>query len=210
MKNLNTANKVTILRILLLIPFVSCMLKINDPAISPLFQDVLRYMSIAVFAAMAASDVLDGYLARKKGQCTQLGAFLDPMADKLLMLCACLLLASERSGIPNFRLPSTVVVLIVGKDIFLLLGFLVVYFTTTESKVIPAPIGKLATSLQISMVAAILLAPEISQILPGWIWVLRVLWWSAATTALIATLIYIRMGSGYVEHEQHPAKEQNH
>ena len=53
------------------------------------------------------------------------------------------------------------------------------------------------------MVAGILLAPEISMFIPGWIWVLRVLWWSAAGTAILGTLIYIRKGSGYIEeHEQ--------
>jgi hypothetical protein len=53
------------------------------------------------------------------------------------------------------------------------------------------------------MVAGILIAPEISTFLPGWIWFLRVLWWSAAGTAILATLIYIRNGSRYIEqHEQ--------
>jgi len=60
-------------------------------------------------------------------------------------------------------------------------------------------IGKLATALQLSMVAGILIAPEVSGVLPGWIWFLRVLWWSAAGTAILATLIYIRNGSRYIE-----------
>ena len=200
---LNWANRITILRILLLVPFVSCMLKINDPALEAVGRQAMRYVSIVIFLIMAASDVLDGYLARKTGQITRLGAFLDPMADKLLITCACLLLASQRAGIDGFRLPSTVVVLIIGKDIFLLLGFLVVYFTTFQVRVIPARIGKIATTLQLSMVAGILIAPELSGFVPGWIWVLRVLWWSAAGTAILATLIYIRKGNRYIEeHEQ--------
>ena len=63
----------------------------------------------------------------------------------------------------------------------------------------PVLIGKIATTLQLSMVAAILLGPEISCFLPWWIWFLRVLWWSAAGTAILTTLIYIRNGSRYVE-----------
>jgi hypothetical protein len=55
------------------------------------------------------------------------------------------------------------------------------------------------------MVAGILVAPEISSIFGGWRWFLRVLWWSAAGTAILATLIYIRKGSRYIEeYEQSP------
>lgn len=192
---LNWANRITIARILLIVPFVSCMLKINDPELG----DMMRYIAVVIFFAMAASDVLDGYLARKKGQVTRLGSFLDPMADKMLMTSACLLLASQRAHVGEFLLPSTVVVLIVGKDLFLLIGFTIVYFITSEIRIVPVLIGKIATALQLSMVAAILLAPEISRIVPGWIWFLRVLWWSAAGTAILATLIYIRTGSRYIE-----------
>jgi len=196
---LNWANRITIIRILLIVPFVSCMLKINDPALTPTLQNLLRYIAILVFMVMVFSDILDGYLARIKRQTTTLGTFLDPTADKLLMVCACLLLASQRAHVGNFKLPSTVVVLIVGKDLFLLIGFVIIYFITSQVHIVPAPIGKVATVLQSSMVAAILLAPEFSTCLPGWIWFLRFLWWSAAGTAILATLIYIRDGSRYIE-----------
>ncbi|MHC4075885.1 MAG: CDP-alcohol phosphatidyltransferase family protein [Planctomycetota bacterium] len=196
---LNWANRITIFRILLLIPFVSCMLKINDVALTETLRNGMRYAAILIFLMMAASDVFDGYLARKRGQVTKFGSFLDPLADKLLMTCACLLLISKRAGIPGFALPPTVVVLIIGKDMFLLMGFTIVYFITAEVRIIPEPIGKLATSLQLSMVAAVLVAPEVSAWIPGWIWLLRFLWWSAAATAIFATLIYIRTGSRYIE-----------
>ena len=51
----------------------------------------------------------------------------------------------------------------------------------------------------VDVMVAILLAPEISGFVPGWIWFLRVLWWSAAGTAILATLIYIRDGSRYID-----------
>jgi len=196
---LSWASRITILRILLIIPFVSFMLKINDPALSPGVQNAMRYVSIIIFLAMAVSDVIDGYLARRKKQITKLGAFLDPLADKLLMTCACLLLASQRGHVEGFLLPPTVVVLIIGKDLFLLIGFTIVYFITSRIHIVPVFIGKLATTLQLSMVAGILIAPEVSGVLPGWIWFLRFLWWSAAGTAILTTLIYIRNGSRYIE-----------
>jgi CDP-diacylglycerol--glycerol-3-phosphate 3-phosphatidyltransferase len=193
--NLNWANRLTILRILLIVPFVSCMLKINQPELG----DATRYIAIAVYLFMAISDGIDGYLARTKKLATRLGAFLDPVADKLLITCACLLLVSQRGRVDGFLLPTTVVVLIIGKDLFLLIGFLVVYFITSRVFIAPAMIGKFANTLQLSMVAGILIGPEVSGFLPWWIWFLRVLWWSAAGTAIIATLIYIRMGSQYIE-----------
>jgi len=204
---LNWASRITILRILLLVPFVSCMLQINDPEFSAAMRNAMRYISIAIFLTMAISDGIDGYLARKNGQITKLGSFLDPLADKLLMTCACLLLASRQGGINGFRLPTTVVVLIIGKDLFLLIGFVIVYFITFQVRIVPAFVGKVATTLQLSMVAAILIAPDVSRILPGWIWFLRFLWWSAAATAIAATLIYIRNGSRYIEqYEQEISK----
>jgi CDP-diacylglycerol--glycerol-3-phosphate 3-phosphatidyltransferase len=196
---LNWANRITILRILLIVPFVSCMLKINDPELASEVRGVMRYAAVAIFLVMSGSDVLDGYLARRRGQTTKLGTFLDPTADKLLITCACLLLASARAGVDGFLLPPTVVVVIIGKDILLLTGFLIIYFITERIHIAPARVGKTATGLQLSMVAAILLAPEFSAVLPGWIWFLRLLWWSAAAMAVATTLVYIRQGSRYLE-----------
>jgi cardiolipin synthase len=196
---LSLASRITIFRILLIVPFVSFMLKTNDPVLSTGAQNAMRYVSIIIFLVMAISDGIDGYLARRKMQVTKLGAFLDPIADKLLMTCACLLLASQRGHVRNFLLPPTVVVLIIGKDLFLLLGFTIVYLITSKINIVPVFIGKLATTLQLSMVAGILIAPEVSGVLPGWKWFLPVLWWSAAGTAILATLIYIRNGSRYIE-----------
>ncbi len=200
---LTWANRMTILRILLIVPFVICMLKINDLHLNVDHRNALRYIATIIYLFMAVSDGLDGYLARIKKQTTRLGTFLDPVADKLLITSACLLLASERGHVKGFLIPPTVVVLIIGKDLFLLIGFVIVYFITSRFLIAPVLIGKIATALQLSMVGAILLAPEISIVLQGWIWFIRTVWWLAAGTALLATLIYIRNGSRYIEiHEQ--------
>ncbi|MHC4647324.1 MAG: CDP-alcohol phosphatidyltransferase family protein [Planctomycetota bacterium] len=192
---LSWPNRITILRILLIIPFVSFMLKINDSELGAM----MRYCAIVIYLVMAASDGLDGYLARTKKQVTRLGAFLDPIADKLLITSACLLLASQRASVKGFLLPPTVVVVIIGKDLFLLIGFVILYLITGQIRIAPVFAGKAATALQLSMVAAVLVAPEASRLLPGWHWFLWVLWWSAAGTAILATLIYIRNGSRYIE-----------
>lgn len=204
---LNWANRITVLRILLIIPFIIFMLKMNSPNVTELQSNLLRYAALLIFVIMAASDGVDGYLARKKGQSTRLGAFLDPMADKLLMTSACLLLTSKSGGVHGFLLDPAIVVLIIGKDVFLLVGFLIVYFITFQVRIVPVFIGKAATTLQLVMVSAILISPDVSRIIDGWSIFLRILWWSAATAAILTTLIYIRNGSRYIdEHEQTLAK----
>ena len=201
---LSWANRITILRILLIAPFVSCMLQINDAELSEGIRHLIRYSAVVIFSLMAISDWLDGYLARKNGEATRLGAFLDPMADKLLITSASLLLASYHAGVAGFILPPTVVVLIIGKDVLIFLGFLIIYFLTGKVLVVPVLAGKASTALQLSMVAAILIAPEVSSVLHGWVYFVRALWWSAAGAAVLATLVYIRAGSKFIEqYEQH-------
>ncbi len=198
---LSWANRITILRILLIVPFISCMLKINDAE----FGNVMRYIAIVIFLFMAISDAFDGYMARRNRQITRLGAFLDPMADKLLITSACLLLISKQGSVEGFPLPSLVVILIISKDAVLTLGFVTLYFFTSKIYTAPIFVGKVATVLQLSMVAGILLGPEFSSFLPGWIWFLQVLWWSAAGTAILAVIIYIRNGVRYYEEYEQDA-----
>lgn len=196
---LSWATRITLVRILLIVPFVMFLLNMNDPTVSPRARTGLRYAAIAVFVVMAVSDALDGYLARRHRQITRLGTFLDPVADKLLMTSACLLLASQRGHVEGFTLPTTVVVAIVGKDILIVVGFAIVYLVTSQIRVVPVLLGKAATALQLVMVAFVLTAPEFSRVIPHYRLALSVLWWSAAAVAILATLVYIRAGSRYIE-----------
>ena len=196
---LNWANRFTILRILLIAHFISCKLQINDPALSEHIRHLIRYSAVVIFFLMAISDGLDGFFARKNGQSTKLGAFLDPTADKLLITAACLLLASRHAGVEGFILPSTVVVLIIGKDILLFIGFLIIYFMLGKVHIVTAFAGKASTALQLSMVPAILIAPEVSSVIHGWVYFVQLLWWAAAAAAVLATLVYIRTGSRFIE-----------
>jgi phosphatidylglycerophosphate synthase len=159
----------------------------------------LRHAAVAIFVLMAVSDALDGYLARRRKEITQLGTFLDPLADKLLITSACLLLISQRARVAEFVLPSTVVVLIIGKDLLVVLGFVVVYLITARIHIVPVFAGKLATALQLVMVSLVLVAPELSAIIPGFRPLLSVVWWSAGAAAVLATLVYIRNGGRYIE-----------
>jgi len=148
---------------------------------------------------MSASDALDGYLARVKKQATPLGAFLDPLADKLMITCACVILSLPQTAVEGFRLPLTVVVLIIGKDTLLLLGFVVTYFLTGGIHIKPIWAGKASTFFQICMVLSILIGPEVSDHFQLWAVLVSILWWLTGFWALIATFVYIWRGIRYIE-----------
>jgi cardiolipin synthase len=196
---LSWPTRITLLRILLIVPFVGCMINTHDPHFTAATQDMLRYVAMLIFVLMAGSDALDGYLARRRHQITKLGTFLDPLADKLLITSASLLLVSQKAYVDGFPLPLTVVVLIIGKDVLITIGFIIVYLITSQTHIVPVFVGKLATALQLVMVAAVLIAPEASQVVPAYRWLVQALWWSAAGAAVLAALIYIRNGSRYIE-----------
>ena len=189
------ANGITIVRILLIFPFVICMLYINDLQRG----QWMRYAAILIFAGMGISDAVDGYLARRRRQVSRLGTFLDPLADKLLMTCACVLLTVESTSVAGYRLPGAVVVLIIGKDILLSLGFVVVYFLTGKVRIVPVFAGKLSTFFQLLMVFCILLSPEIDGWIGIWPYYIRGLWTVTAVLAVLATAIYIWNGIRYIE-----------
>jgi phosphatidylglycerophosphate synthase len=92
-----------------------------------------------------------------------------------------------------------VVVLIIGKDVLITIGFLVMYLITSHAHIVPVFAGKLATALQLTMVIAVLIAPDLAGVIPGYRGFVHVLWWSAAAAAVVAALVYIRNGSRYIE-----------
>lgn len=199
------ANQITIVRILLIFPFVICMLSINDPQQGAL----MRHIATAIFAVMSISDAADGYLARVKKQVSRLGAFLDPLADKLLMTCACILLSLKETSVAGYRLPGAVVVLIIGKDLLLTLGFVICYLLTRRVRIVPVFAGKAATFLQLVMVLSILISPEMERWIPNWPAGVRGIWTLTAGAAVLATVIYIWGGIRYIEEfEEDIEKEQ--
>ena len=196
-------NRITLARILLTGPFVIAMLHINDAE----YQPWSRYGALTIFIVMALSDAMDGCLARQNNCITKLGTFLDPLADKLLITCSCLLLASTKSAVPGMRLPDVVVVVIIGKDIYTILGFMIIYLITSQMKIVPVAAGKISTSVQLSMVIAILISPEVAAVLPKFVYLPQILWWAATALAVVTVVIYTRNGTRYMnEYEQQQKK----
>jgi len=202
---LSWPNRITLVRILLIPPFVIFMLNMNAPQ----YNHIPRYAALAVFGVMALSDALDGWLARRSHDITKLGTFLDPLADKLLITCSCLLLASGTASVPGLQLPSAVVVIIIGKDLWTTIGFILIYFITGQIRILPQFAGKLSTALQLVMVISILLSPDITPRFPVFPRCVQVLWWSAAALAVITILVYTRNGTRFVNEYEHALKQKN-
>lgn len=114
-----------------------------------------RYFALIIMVCAALSDALDGYLARRNGEITRVGKYLDPIADKLLLVTACTLLSSDRLwGEPRF--PNWLPAIVVFRDMFIAFGaFGLTLFTGKTLE--PNTLGKMTTFFQISAVISVLL-----------------------------------------------------
>lgn len=187
-RNLSWPNRISLLRLLAVPPFVVLLLNQAE-------WPGARYAAMGVFLAMGLSDALDGYLARRSGQVTRLGSILDPLADKVLITCSAILLATGWAAVPGARLHNWVAVAIVGKDLWVVLGFLVLHLVTGHVKVRPTRAGKLCTLGQIVMVAGVLLAPDLNRL--GYGVGSRLadgLGWGAVVLCVLAIGSYTRLG----------------
>jgi cardiolipin synthase len=129
------ANQLTVLRILLIPVFV--VLLVYDA----------RIAALVVFLLTCISDVLDGYIARTWRQQTTLGTFLDPIADKLLMVTTFATLALLGA------LPASLTILLVGRDVALSLVIGIVLWTTGRRLLGPTSLGRAAIFGQMWTVA---------------------------------------------------------
>jgi cardiolipin synthase len=131
---MNIPNSLTILRILLIPVFIGLMMYGED--------------GLALLALLVAglTDAIDGTLARKLNQSTRLGAFLDPLADKLLLISGFICLSILH------LVPSWLVILVVSRDAMLLVGTVLAHLTNTTIDISSTILGKGTTLLQLSYV----------------------------------------------------------
>ncbi len=137
---LNLPNFLTLLRILTI----------------PVFLEFLSYHfyweALVVFIIGGVTDFLDGFTARRMKQQTALGAYLDPVADKLLVITSFVMLGSI-GGIPMW-----LAIVVVVRDVFIVLGYVIVYFLIEERlQVKPTLTGKWSTTLQLLTLGVALL-----------------------------------------------------
>lgn len=162
---MTTANKVTILRILLIPFFVVELIYYVRTG-----NEVHRLLAILSFAVTAILDGVDGYIARHYNQISELGKILDPLADKLLLVSGIVLLSFDNA--PHFRqIPLWLTGTIIGRDLLLGLGAVVIHLVVGKITVRPRLTGKLATVFQMLVVIWILLQWDIHRDLLR-IWIL--------------------------------------
>jgi cardiolipin synthase (CMP-forming) len=172
---LNLPNFLTLVRIVA-IPFFLILLA------SHLYLDAL-----AIFVLGGVTDALDGFVARRMNQKTSLGAYLDPIADKLLLTSSFIMLGMMGS------LPIWLAVLIVSRDVVILAGFAFVSFMLEERfEVQPTLMGKLSTALQLLTIAVVLVMLANADILNPWMD--DVLFYLAAAATVISGVQYIYRG----------------
>lgn len=166
-------NWLTILRILLI----------------PIFVTLLVYRwagpALLVFCLASLTDMLDGYIARSQGRQTRLGAFLDPVADKLLLTSGFVTLTWLKV------IPFWIAAVVVSRDVVLSIGVLVIHVAGGTVHPSPSWIGKLSTAFQmVTVLAAMisfyfrLLPPEVTPLLA----------WITAALTVTSGLQYIIMG----------------
>ncbi len=119
------------------------------------------FVSLAAFLLACLTDGLDGYIARRYNQKTVLGSYMDPVADKLLLVSGFLSL-SFMSHLPDsMRIPAWVTILVIARDGIILIGAVMVFLITGRLKAQPLYIGKITTVLQMAaLFFSLVSAPE--------------------------------------------------
>jgi CDP-diacylglycerol--glycerol-3-phosphate 3-phosphatidyltransferase len=172
------ANKITISRICLIPVFALAAIAYTSTVEIGLPDHRLRWLAAALFLIAAATDGIDGYVARKYKQQSHLGAILDPIADKGLVITALVLLSTRSSAFPLW-FPLSVI----GRDLILVLGYLYISRRFQPLQVRPSLVGKLATIFQISSILIYLL---------GFPWI------DLQVPVTLATAFTLSSGVGYV------------
>ena len=139
---MTTANKVTIMRILLIPFFIVQILYYFRNG-----HELHRFLGLTAFAVAAILDGVDGYIARHYNQKSELGAILDPLADKLLLVSGIVVL-SFGNELYIKAIPLWFTITIISRDVLIVIGLALVYMTCGKVTVRPRMTGKVATVLQ--------------------------------------------------------------
>src|SRR5579872_6549933 len=177
---MNLPNTLTILRIFF-VPFLVAVLVEQDLRID--WHGVFvahEFLALAIFLAAAATDLLDGYLARRWGQITTVGTLLDPIADKLLISAALISLVQIR------KVPAWMVVLIIGRE-FAVSGLRSI--AAAEGYTIRASdLGKTKMVSQVAAISVMLLATRHPALLVSG----EIMMWVVIFFALLSAVSYFR------------------
>ncbi|MFQ5896276.1 MAG: CDP-alcohol phosphatidyltransferase family protein [Nitrospinota bacterium] len=170
--HLTLATKVTALRILLV----------------PLFVLLLVYgqrmLALLLFCATGLLDGVDGFIARRRGEKTKLGALLDPLADKMLLMTS--FVALTLLGV----IPAWLTIVVVSRDLLIGLGFMIIFFLSGYPEPRPSMLGKLTTVAQILTIFFALVVHALDALSRA----LEAMGWAAAALTVASGLHYLHRG----------------
>jgi CDP-diacylglycerol--glycerol-3-phosphate 3-phosphatidyltransferase len=172
---MNIANKISTFRILTAPFFIACLLYYSPE------RDYLRFVALAVFILAVFSDLIDGYIARKRKQHSPAGLVLDPLADKILLVSAFIFLYLIDTGI---RFPLWVTFIVVCRDAIIVLGIISIFMVSQKLDMYPSRWGKLTTGFQMGSIISVLIRFKFSYIL----------WSVAVFFTIVSSIVYIRKG----------------
>jgi len=183
-ERMNIPNSLTLLRIILV------------PVIVILLMQGSYWMGLIVFLVSGLTDILDGYLARVLNQQTVLGSYLDPIADKALMISCYVTLAVKKI------LPGWLSVVVISRDCIILLGVAVLSIMSVSYKIQPVLLGKLTTAVQILTILVFLA----SRALPGAVAdsCMEALVWVTVFFTVVSGFYYMVIGVRFINHQQKP------
>ncbi len=182
----NLPNFLTLLRLLAI------------PCFLILLEDLRFAEALAVFVAAGITDSLDGAIARLTHTKTTLGAYLDPAADKLLLVSAFIALGFMH------EVPRFLVVVVLSRDVMIVLGYFLLFVLTQRAmEVRPTVSGKLSTFLQLCAVTVVL----VRHVHPGLVTARAedILFYSTATVTAAAGMQYLYRGLAWLQRHEEPA-----
>lgn len=175
---MNIPNLLTLIRIILVPIFVILMMQGSFP------------YALAVFVIAGVTDGLDGFLARILKQQTVLGSYLDPLADKALIITSFVILATLEI------IPSWLAVVVISRDCIILFGVSVLFLMSVPFEIRPTYVSKATTVLQLLTVFLVL----VSKWLPGYTnaLVIMTLFWGTAFFTVVSGFYYIFKGIKFI------------
>ena len=177
---MNLANRLTILRILLVPAFIAALLYYTPE------NHFFYFVALGTFFVACVTDGLDGYVAKKLNQKTEFGSYMDPLADKFLLLSGFLSLSLMQNLPDGMRIPAWVTIPIISRDVVILAGSLMVFMATGKLKAKPLFVGKLTTVAQMATLSlSLLMAP---------FWLREVFYFLVLSFTVWSGALYIRLG----------------
>ncbi len=173
------ANRITVIRILAIPFFIICLMYYVPQ------KDYLRYLALLIFVFAVLTDGIDGLIARRESQRSELGAYLDPIADKLLLVTAFISLSIMKNLPPKLNLPGWATMLVISRDCIIILGSVLIYLIKGKFKISPRLLGKCTTFFQMLTIVSIL---------SGFVY-WNIILYLAVIFTVLSGIDYIRQGS---------------